>query len=162
MAAILYRLRTIITTHQVERNRVIFLSLLLVPNSLSVNRDHTGVPPQQNFNFTLTCSLTCADACDKNMNLTCSHSAGGHQGASSVVQVNNTLISQLFVPELRVSERLACIVLREGAEKARQERAVKLTCSVCHPGFLTSYISNVLEHRAKTTKSVSLCKYFCN
>ncbi|XP_035280739.1 uncharacterized protein LOC118231215 isoform X1 [Anguilla anguilla] len=106
-------------------HRRILFHTLEVPNSLSVNRDHAGVPPQQNFSFTLTCSLTCADACDKNMNLTWSHSAGGHQGASSVVQVNNTLMSQLFVPELRVSERLACIVLREGAEKARQEWAVQ-------------------------------------
>ncbi|KAJ8354540.1 hypothetical protein SKAU_G00221070, partial [Synaphobranchus kaupii] len=93
-------------------------------HTLEVNRDHAGVPPQQNLNFTLTCSLTCADACD--MNLTWSHSAGGHQEGGAVVHVNNTLISQLFVPELQVSERIVCIVLREGDERARQEWRVQV------------------------------------
>ncbi|KAG7469606.1 hypothetical protein MATL_G00130700 [Megalops atlanticus] len=87
---------------------------------LEVTADHTG-DSQQNFNYTLTCSLTCADGCDKDLNLMWSRSAGGHQQGGAIVQRNNTLISQLFVPELQASETVACIVLREGLEKARQE-----------------------------------------
>ncbi|XP_061105322.1 uncharacterized protein LOC133133235 [Conger conger] len=95
-------------------------------HTLEVNRDHTSVPPQQNSNFTLTCSLTCADACEKNMNLTWHRSAAAGQEGGTFVQVNNTLISQLFVPELEVSERIVCIVLRDGTERVTQGWAVQV------------------------------------
>ncbi|KAJ8377945.1 hypothetical protein AAFF_G00250080 [Aldrovandia affinis] len=94
-------------------------------HTLEVTTNHT----QQNINFTLTCSLTCADACNEDLNLTWSHSAGGHQQGGTVAKMNS-LTSQLFVPKLHVSERIVCIVLREGAEIASQEWKIQVEYTV--------------------------------
>ncbi|KAJ8290150.1 hypothetical protein GJAV_G00009310 [Gymnothorax javanicus] len=88
---------------------------------LKVNGDHIG-----DLNFTLTCSLTCAETCDKNMNLTWSHNGEGCQERGAAIHANNTLISELFVPKLQVREKIVCIVLKEGTERARQEWAVQV------------------------------------
>ncbi|KAG9327950.1 hypothetical protein JZ751_009798 [Albula glossodonta] len=101
--------------------------------------------PQQDVNFTLTCSLTCAAACDEDINLTWSHSSGEQQQGGAVVKINNTLISQLLVPKSQASQTSTCVVLREGAEIANHKWPVQggkevmySTCSVCYPRFLTS------------------------
>ncbi|KAM7420593.1 hypothetical protein PAMA_015021 [Pampus argenteus] len=66
-------------------------------------------------NLTLTCVLTCAQECEKDFNLTwCGSSEYGMQ--SSLMNVNNSLISTLFLPVLPVrSFEITCCVHREGA-----------------------------------------------
>ncbi|KAM7383633.1 hypothetical protein PAMP_003268 [Pampus punctatissimus] len=64
-------------------------------------------------NLTLTCVLTCAQACEKDSNLTwCGSSEYGMQ--SSLMNANNSFISTLFLPVLPVRS-VACCVHREGA-----------------------------------------------
>ncbi|KAL3980879.1 ubiquitin carboxyl-terminal hydrolase 5/13 [Sarotherodon galilaeus] len=67
-------------------------------------------------NLTLTCALTCATECEKDFELTWSGSA--HKGwQSELMNINNTLIKKLFLPEssVRSYEDITCSVHREGA-----------------------------------------------
>ncbi|MEQ2296683.1 hypothetical protein AMECASPLE_027102 [Ameca splendens] len=66
-------------------------------------------------NLTLTCLLTCAKECEENFNLTWSGSSQeGWQGR--LLNVNNTLISELLLPVWPVSsDEITCSVYREGS-----------------------------------------------
>ncbi|XP_026040586.1 uncharacterized protein LOC113032125 isoform X1 [Astatotilapia calliptera] len=77
-------------------------------------------------NLTLTCALTCATECENDFELTWSGSA--HKGwQSELMNINNTLIKKLFLPEssVRSYEDITCSVHREGARVASKKwRAV--------------------------------------
>ncbi|KAI1886087.1 hypothetical protein AGOR_G00210410 [Albula goreensis] len=93
-------------------------------HTLHETTDLPSAPPED-VNFTLTCSLTCAAACDEDINLTWSHSSGEQQQGGAVVKINNTLISQLLVPKSQASRTSTCVVLREGAEIANLKSPVQ-------------------------------------
>lgn len=73
-------------------------------------------------NLTLTCALTCATECENDFELTWSGSA--HKGwQSELMNINNTLIKKLFLPEssVRSYEDITCSVHREGARVASKK-----------------------------------------